>query len=160
MAHVLDLCSHGNFFHLQDLELGCQFSWLIFSTYYTRLTITEDSGPWSLAVPVLYGSVSLFGGYTFQPFWFCLESQILSLNMLGFSYSSRQSKITLIICFFFSQSAMLSAKLSQRPLHWFYCRFMLALISPRSYFSAKKEIHLLWNPSCISLEVMPDFSIP
>ena len=45
MPHFLDLCSHGNFFHLQDLELGCQFSWLIFPTYYTRLTITEDSGP-------------------------------------------------------------------------------------------------------------------
>lgn len=44
MAHFLDLCSHGNFFHLQDLELGCQFSWQIFPTYYTRLTITEDSG--------------------------------------------------------------------------------------------------------------------
>lgn len=70
---------------------------------------------------------------------------IFILNILSFSYSSPQSKITLIIYFFFSQPAKLSRRKSQGPVDWFHCKFMLALISPRSCFSMKKK-----NPSFIN----------
>ena len=73
-------------------------------------------------------------------------SGIFILNISGFSYSSPQSKITLIIYFFFSQLAKLSRRKSQRPVDWFHCKFMLALISPRSCFSVKKKK----NPSFIN----------
>lgn len=102
----------------------------------TRLTVTEDSGP-----VITYCSNPFMSLFIYlecirsSHFGFVQNPRILCLNVLDFSYSSPQSKITLIICFSFSQSA----KLSQRPLHWFHCKLMLALISPRSYFSVKKK---------------------
>lgn len=96
-------------------------------------------GLWSLShllCQSFYGSVSLFGEYASQPFWFCLESQILCLNMLGFIpvVSSKSPQHLL-----FLPSLPCSSQVITKTLHWSHCRFMLALISPRSYFSVKKK---------------------